>query len=349
MPTKSSASKQHQLLLVTPWGSTPSSVATADTTTLQELLCAIARPSPELQRNPAKYYACINTHRFSFLPADSIDGDMQIFDLGVRPGDTLQVLPRVSGGGDLDPETLWELIAFDLESQVDGLPFALMPGDECDICCADDVKLVFLCHLKYCRTCVMAQMKSNNFKIRCSCGEESGVENLLVSLKSILGCFRETQELLRNVDVQVCRCGTMLFNDTLNPWAICTRCNFQMCFHCKRPWDRATMSTTTPHQCCATCPFAQQFAYELVPFAMSSVPGAQIPNRRLCPSCNVVGGYDSKCKYHRCACGHSFCFYCLKSESECKKTSSYDKVCTLVKQSACTMKHLMANPKGPTA
>ena len=65
----------------------------------------------------------------------------------------------------------------------------------------------------------------------------------------------------------------------------------------------------------------------------------QVPNRRCCPKCFQCGSYDQKCKYHKCKCGYTFCFICLKSEADCKRDfkSAYNRPCGNVVQQTFSM------------
>jgi hypothetical protein len=318
--------------------------------TISEFFSAIAKRIFPLdcERQMASCYLALP--RGVTLHSAEVDGAnvTSVGDVGLRPLDTIHVHARICGGGLVDLDTLWELVAFELESRLDDLPFAMLPTEMCIICNADDIPLLSVCHYHFCRECLLAQMKINNFKLRCQCNSEKGIEELIHSLKSIVDSLRETQALLRNVDVQICRCGTMLSNETLEPHALCPRCSFQMCFFCKRDWDpKAGMSNKAHYRCCEGCVFGERFRYELVRFEYGTDPTWKIPNRRMCPECYEVGGYDSKCKYHRCNCGHAFCFMCLKPQAECQKTSTYNKLCTVATQGPHLMKHLIATPKPP--
>jgi hypothetical protein len=151
--------------------------------------------------------------------------------------------------------------------------------------------------------------------------------------------MRDAQTLASHIDVTICRCGLLVLNHTGRAHQKCPCCGRHMCAFCNCDWDPAKMRDET-YQCGPGCHYAMAIQCGMTDFNYSTEGAQQIPDQRCCPKCFVKGAYGNKCKYHSCRCGHSFCFFCLKPEAECKKTSSYGKVCTLVRQTMHSFPHL---------
>lgn len=142
----------------------------------------------------------------------------------------------------------------------------------------------------------------------------------------------DVTDLLKNIDCQICHCGTVLINMTLSAKQQCSNCYRWLCFFCNRTWNDETMKN---HQytCTDDCEYQRRLEYELVP--LYNDPEIMVPDRRCCPKCFIVGGYANACKYHSCPyCRYQFCFICLKTDENCKSRNGDDPYgpCTAVKK-----------------
>ena len=147
----------------------------------------------------------------------------------------------------------------------------------------------------------------------------------------------EISDLLKNIDCQICYCGTVLFNMTMFAKQQCSNCHRWLCFFCNRTWNGQTMKNQM-YTCTDDCEYERRLQYDLVP--LFRVAKILIPDRRCCPNCFIVGGYGNACKYHSCPyCRYQFCFICLETDVDCKEKhhSSAFEPCTNVKKQDYSM------------
>jgi hypothetical protein len=120
------------------------------------------------------------------------------------------------------------------------------------------------------------------------------------------------------------RCGKFFINTTMYARQQCPYCKRWMCFFCNFDWDSATMSNQQ-YTCSPTCTYQQYLIFELT--EMAGHPDVKLPSARCCPKCSTHGFYGDKCRMHKCnRCsrdrdgpGYWFCFFCLKTDTECRR------------------------------
>ena len=252
--------------------------------------------------------------------------DKLLGDLGVRAGSTVQVVFRLVGGSQIDADTLWELLSSELDEGLAATPHQL---HQCPIMGAEcveggEVPCVKACCIWVCDACLLSMLKTNAFEFKCTiCKKSSPVESVIThpSVVPVAASYRATAELLKKADVQICRCGARMVNETMYPKQKCYVCKRTFCFFCNNDWDNKKMKPNQKYGCCDTCSLKHKVSFELVEFQYGR-PNDKIPNRRVCPKCSLLGGYDGKCKYHTCQCKYTFCFFCLRSEKDCRASGS---------------------------
>ncbi|CAF1471302.1 unnamed protein product, partial [Rotaria sordida] len=154
-----------------------------------------------------------------------------------------------------------------------------------------------------CDDCFGHYLKNTDFQLRCLAQEkQSNVSarpcNTCKNYETVFKTqafieewttLREVQDMVRNIDCQICYCGELLVNETLYSQQTCTNCKRTMCFFCNRTWDNSTM-TNTKYTCKdSNCTYQQQLDYELQPLRHNNA--IQVPDRRVCPNCFKAGGY----------------------------------------------------------
>ena len=251
-------------------------------------------------------------------------------------GVTIIVLQRILGGGFVEIEVLTNIILQDLEHALQQIPTINDPDRPCLICC-DNENTMKLCCGRICKNCFGNYFAHSDFQLRCMtyCGKIP-YDRLFISPAFIrsLESLTEIRELLKNIDCQICHCGSLVVNETLYAQQKCENCKRIFCFFCNKDWkDESIVCQNKLYSCGSTCDYTTKLSYELVPLQCNE--NVSVPNRRFCPSCFTFGSYDEKCKYHTCpACLHSFCFICLEEEETCKTKygSNYQHKCTDVKK-----------------
>jgi hypothetical protein len=253
----------------------------------------------------------------------------------LTPNCNIFILMRMLGGGYIDITLLWDVILSELDAILEQ---ATKKMKECVICGGEDPELcIKICCCYLCPEQIRLNFKSNDTAFKCygpGCGKtvDLGVALNVPSFSAAIKQFTETQELLKHINCQVCRCGRFMVNETKWAHQKCRACERNFCFFCNRDWQEGPM-TNRKYYCSDSCDYKTRISFELVALAYN--PNIKVPNRRCCPSCFTLGSYDEKCKYHQCRnarCKKSFCFICLKSEDECKRVyhSKYDHKCTEV-------------------
>ena len=233
---------------------------------------------------------------------------------------------------DLDDDTKFQLLNCTINEVLPEVPHQLrecciMAGD----CVDGRVPCLKACCIWLCDECLLIMLKSNHSGFKCpTCGKESLVESILTheAVACEAASYRAKAELLKNIDVQICRCGTLMVNETMYPQQKCYVCKRVFCFFCNEDWNDAKMNADERFGCSAECSITRKVNFEFTPFAYDR-PRDKIPKRRACPRCSAYVGYGG-CpdKYHYCIwCGHMFCFWCLLPKSDCP--TSYNRLdCT---------------------
>ncbi|CAF0789747.1 unnamed protein product [Adineta steineri] len=150
--------------------------------------------------------------------------------------------------------------------------------------------------------------------------------------------LHEPTLMARYIDFQICTCGAFSINSTMFAKQKCDNCKRWFCFFCNSDWDEEERKMCNEkYTCKVNCFWETKISYQLVTLAFNE--SMQVPNRRCCPKCFECGSYDEQCKYHKCKCGHTFCFICLKSEEDCRRdfNSTYNQLCGDVAQQSYTI------------
>ena len=255
----------------------------------------------------------------------TVSPEKTLSEFNVQHLSTIHVVFRMlggAGGGEIDKNTLWEVMCCEI---TDAIQATAHKQHACAICMDDvDVPCVKACCIWVCDTCLVSLLKMNDFSFTCTvCKQATPVEQIVThdSIIPLSSTYRDTVDLLKNIDVQLCRCGARVVNESMYPQQQCPVCKRIFCFFCNEDWDRKKMKPNQKYGCSSGCALKLKMGYELIPFSFGK-RGDKIPNRRMCPKCTQLGAYDSKCKYHTCQCKHRFCFFCLRSEGDCKASGS---------------------------
>lgn len=258
------------------------------------------------------------------------------------------ILMRMLGG--LEPGALYDIVVMEANNVLNSVP---KETHECVICGEDEL-CVFICCAWVCPEQVLHNFKNYDARYKChgssespACGKthDLGVVFNSPMLSATIRQLHETLELTRNADFQICKCGHFLVNETLYAQQQCHRCvpSRRFCFFCNKDWQPGMANHK--YYCSDACELKNKLSYELEELAFDK--SVKVPSRRCCPFCFAWGGYDMKCKYHKCGkCNKSFCFICLKEEAECKRVykSNYKHKCTdIVKQNFSDLPHLLTH------
>lgn len=242
---------------------------------------------------------------------------------------TIFVLGRLRGGGFLDTATFVDIILIDLP---DVLKKVRKTQKQCVVCCLN--KPCFkVCHAMECEDCFTQYFKTSNLQIKCTlCPAVVPPKTVLFDsgFCSALESYSQLQNLLKNIDCQVCKCGALVMNETMYAKQTCIKCFRDFCFFCNKDWNAEKMREGLRYTCSSgNCDYETRINFNLIKFVFN--PAEQIPDRRCCPKCFVPGYYGERCKYNTClTCEHRFCFFCLETEPKCfaKYGKTYSEKCT---------------------
>ncbi|CAF0955907.1 unnamed protein product [Didymodactylos carnosus] len=252
----------------------------------------------------------------------------------LKNGTTVYVLERMIGGGFVEMSMLIAIILGEMEQELHKLETSMDNESPCAVCKEEPVCLKLCCN-RVCKECFCMYFDSCNLKLRCMvCKRQIPYEQIFKTAEFIksLESLDEIRDLMKHIDCQICRCGTLMVNETLQAQQQCAQCHRHFCFFCNKDWNDDQMKNDQ-YTCHSNCDYEVKKSYELVP--LKSNPHVLIPNRRCCPRCYMPGAYDEKCKYHTCVtCLYSFCFICLEEEELCKTKyqSNYQHKCTDLKE-----------------
>ncbi|CAF1080918.1 unnamed protein product [Adineta ricciae] len=255
----------------------------------------------------------------------------------IKNGGNIFLLRRMHGGGHVEAAILIDIIIEELPGE---LPKLRMQSGEC-VVCLDEKPCMTLCCSVICLTCFPRYFKENDLRVRCMiCPQEVPYSQFFVTRDFIraLESLNEIRELMKHIDCQICHCGALVVNETLYAQQTCQNCRRIFCFFCNKDWkDGPEPRHNQLFTCGVNCDYDMKLNYDLVPYVQNKE--IEIPNSRVCTKCFNVGGYDGKCKYHKCVvCKHTFCFLCLAPKNQCEKTpNSIREVCTTVKRQDFTM------------
>ena len=178
-------------------------------------------------------------------------------------------------------------------------------------------------------------------KIKCfRCKNIVPPEKVFVTTEFIesLTQLNEIILMARNIDFQICTCGSFPINDTMYAKKKCDNCQRWFCFFCNEDWNETEKKMRNEkYTCKVNCVLETKITYDLIEFDYNRE--MKIPSRRCCPKCFECRAYDQKCKYLTCKCGHQFCFICLNSREDCTRfyQSSFNKPCSGIAQQFYTM------------
>ncbi|CAF1209069.1 unnamed protein product [Didymodactylos carnosus] len=277
----------------------------------------------------------IEGHRFVMDGKQLRLNDKQTFNQQkeqITNGKVIFVLDRLPGGGYLEMSLLIDIVLVELENELGKVK---KQEHQCAVC-MDSKQCMKLCCSKICQECFIRYFKTSNLILKCMvCLTRITYENFFVSKEFIktLISLDEIKTLMKNIDCQICHCGTLVVNEKLYPKQTCLRCKRCFCFFCNKNWNDEQMLNVSKFTCHSNCDYETRITYELVLLQYNNA--VQVPSRRCCPQCLNLGAYDEKCKYHCCTiCKHVFCFICLEPEEECKRkyNSSYRLKCTDIKE-----------------
>ena len=230
---------------------------------------------------------------------------------------TIFVLGRLRGGGYLDISTFIDIILVDLPDVLRKLP---KTNRQC-IICHENKPCFNVCHGRICDSCFTKYFKASNLQIKCVvCSAIIPPKTVLndSGFCSALQSYDDLQNLLKNIDCQVCHCGALVINETMYAKQRCIECFRDFCFFCNKDWNAQTMREGIKYTCSSgNCDYETRINFQLTTFIFNSAE--KIPDRRCCPNCFVPGFYGERCKYNTCLrCNHEFCFFCLETKAQCR-------------------------------
>lgn len=268
----------------------------------------------------------IDQYRFVIGPKQIDLKDERQFN-AVKPnivnGVTIFVLQRLAGGaaggdsGWMEIAKLINAIQYELPKE---WPQFRKSTAKC-IGCLDNKQCVKLHCCYICEECFLSQYRVANYNLKCpQCNTKVTPNSVFNSSKfaHLLDKLVQSQDLLKNIDCQICTCGALLNNTTMYSQQQCNNCHRKLCFFCNKDWDTKTMRNDQ-YTCHYNCDYETKITYDLTPCTEFD-KNLMIPNRRCCPKCFYVGAFGERCKYHTCfACGYHFCFLCLNEHDECHR------------------------------
>jgi hypothetical protein len=242
----------------------------------------------------------------------------------IQNGVTIFVLQRMKGGSSIqDTQSCMEvsnLIGRIQRKLPQELEKSMRTNAIC-VACQETKKCTQLCCWPICSGCFITYYNTTNFNLKCTdCHKSVEPRRFFMSdtFLKLIECFHQSRKMLEYVNFQICRCGSLMSNDTMFSKQQCCACGRVLCFFCNKDWDSDTMSNVE-YTCHNNCDYETKITYELLP-CLEFDPNLMIPSRRTCPKCFYTGAFGGRCKYHDCySCGYSFCFICLESKDECQR------------------------------
>jgi hypothetical protein len=253
--------------------------------------------------------------------------DSRRFDMQknlIRNGVTIFVLQRMKGGSSRQDTQSYMEVATLIDRITQQLPQELrisMKTNAICVACQETKKCTQLCCWPICADCFITYYKTTNFNLKCTdCHKPVEPRRFFESetFLKLINCLNQSRKMLEYINFQICKCGSLMSNDTMFSKQQCSECGRQMCFFCNKDWDADTMANVE-YTCRNNCDYETKITYELLP-CLEFDPNLKIPSRRTCPKCFYTGAFGGRCKYHDCySCGYSFCFICLESKDECQQ------------------------------
>jgi hypothetical protein len=245
----------------------------------------------------------------------------------LQDGMTVYLVKRLTGGAsnDNDIATHKGTILTLLEDELRQMSSANRRTEKkkCMINCLEEKDCVKICCSTFvCKECFPSYFVNYDYKLKCLICSKTILPQVIFLTPTFLKALSRIDELapmLEKIDFQICQCGAYCLNTTMYAKQQCASCSVWFCFFCTLPWNDSKMRNER-YSCRYNCTWEQRITYQMVDFTAATVKGTLIPNRRACPNCKRLGDVDTgKCKYHECTCGHKFCFFCLNSETDCKR------------------------------
>ncbi|CAF0737132.1 unnamed protein product [Adineta steineri] len=259
----------------------------------------------------------------------------------IKNNTVIYVCQRMEGGsGMVDTDSHKATILVDLQDELRKIPTQPNNSD-CMICTEEKKCLKFCCNSIICKECFPNYFIHYDYKLTClTCNEVLAPEKFFKTPQFIQSLVQldETTLMARNIDFQICTCGVFCINSTMYAKQKCDNCQRWLCFFCNSDWDEEEKKMRNEkYTCKVNCFWETKITYQLITLEYNK--SMQVPNRRCCPKCFECGSYDQKCKYHKCKCGHTFCFICLKSQEDCQRDfkSEYNLPCANVAQQSYTI------------
>ena len=242
----------------------------------------------------------------------------------IRNGVTIFVLQRMKGGSSgQDTQSYMEIATLidHIKQQLSQELAASMRTNAICVACQETKKCTQLCCWPICANCFITYYQTTNFNLKCTdCHKPVKPRRFFKSATflNLIDCLNQSRKMLEYINFQICKCGSLMSNDTMFSKQQCNACGRAMCFFCNKDWDADTMSNIE-YTCRNNCDYETKVTYELLP-CLEFDPSLKIPSRRTCPKCFYTGAFGGRCKYHDCySCGYAFCFICLESKDDCQK------------------------------
>ena len=269
----------------------------------------------------------VDDHRFIIASKQLDLLDSSKFDMQknlIQNGVTIFVLQRMKGGSsNQDTQSYMEITKL-IDRVRHQLPQELersMKTKAICVGCQETRKCTQLCCWPICAKCFITYYKTTNFNLKCTdCHKPVDPRRFFRSdgFLKLIDCLNQSRQMLNYINFQICRCGSLMSNDTMFSKQQCNACGREMCFFCNKNWDSNSMKNIE-YTCRNNCDYETKITYELLP-CLEFDPNLMIPSRRTCPKCFFTGAFGGRCKYHDCyCCGFSFCFICLESKEECQQ------------------------------
>ena len=269
----------------------------------------------------------VDDYRFIIASKQLDLSDSRRFDMQknlIRNGVTIFVLQRMKGGSSGQDTQSYMEVATLIDRIKQQLPQELvvsMRKNAICVACQETKKCTQLCCWPICAGCFITYYKTTNFNLKCTdCHKPVEPRRFFKSATflKLIDCLNQSRKMLEYINFQICKCGSLMSNDTMFSKQQCNECSRVMCFFCNKDWDADTMSNVE-YTCRNNCDYETKVTYELLP-CLEFDPNLMIPSRRTCPKCFYTGAFGGRCKYHDCySCGYSFCFICLESKDRCQQ------------------------------
>jgi hypothetical protein len=93
--------------------------------------------------------------------------------------------------------------------------------------------------------CFITCYKTTNFKLNCTdCHKPVDPRRFFRSkaFLKLIDYLHQSRQMLHYINFQICRCGSLMSNDTTFSRQQCNACGREMCFFCNKDWDLRSMT-----------------------------------------------------------------------------------------------------------